>query len=59
MPDDLERKRPEDPARININQRWEVEYWCGKLGCTEEELKDAVGKVGVSVRKVKNYLSLS
>ena len=58
MPDDLKRRRPEDPSRINLGQEWEVAHWCKRLGCTEEELIDAVGEVGTSVRKVKEYLGI-
>ena len=56
MPDDLRRRKPEDPQRININQPWEVEYWCDRLGCTESQLRDAVSTVGPMVKDVKAYL---
>lgn len=56
MPDNLKKKRPQDIKRININEEWEVKYWCEELGCTKEELKKAVEKVGDSVEKVKKEL---
>ena len=58
MPDDLTRRGPEDPHYINLDQDHEVRYWCRKLDCTEEELRDAVSVVGNSVRTVRKYLSL-
>lgn len=56
MPDILTRRKPEDPQRININQDWEVTYWCQELGCTKQELKDAVNAVGPMVKDVKAFL---
>jgi hypothetical protein len=58
MTDDLTRKRPEDPTKININQSWEVKYWCNKFNVTEDELIAAVKAVGVMVEDVKKYLGV-
>jgi len=57
MPDDLTRRVPEDSKRININQEWEIEYWCKKLGCTRAQLIAAVNKVGPMVEDVKKELN--
>ena len=56
MSDDLGRKRPEDPKRININQSWELTYWADKFGVSGAKIKDAVNEVGVMVVDVKEYL---
>jgi hypothetical protein len=56
MPDDITRRQPEDPQRINIEQDWEVSYWSEKLGCTKAELIAAVQKVGPMVEDVKKEL---
>lgn len=56
MPDDTRRIRPEDPKRINLNQQWEVLYWCSRLGCSETELRQAVNSVGPMVEDVKKWL---
>lgn len=56
MSDDLKKKQPEDPSKININQVWEVNYWCNKFGVTETTLKQAVKAVGPMVKDVKKYL---
>ena len=56
MPDDLKRRKPEDPKRINVNQTWEVRYWTKELGCSEAQLRSAVNVVGVMVDKVRIYL---
>jgi hypothetical protein len=47
---------PQDATRININRKYEVEYWCDKFNCTEEELKKAINRVGVTSEAVKEYL---
>lgn len=58
MPDDLTRRKPEDPTKINVNQSWEIEYWTKKLGVTEQQLRTAVNAVGPLVKDVKRYLGL-
>lgn len=35
-----------DSWRINLAQGWEVLFWIQQLECSEEELRDAVGRVG-------------
>ena len=59
MPDDLKRRHPEDPHRINIRQEWEVGYWSDKLRCTRKQLTNAVDEVGPMVRDVKKHLEKS
>ena len=54
--DNLNRRVPEDPQKININQSWEVEYWTKKLHISEKKLRVLVAKVGVNVADVKKEL---
>lgn len=56
MPDDLTKSRPNDSKRIDINQPYEVKFWCKEFNVTEDELKEAVRKVGTSAYKVWLYL---
>lgn len=57
MPDNLRIKQPQDAERINLNEPYEVKYWCDKFNCTEEQLREAVKKAGSDyVEKVKKYL---
>lgn len=58
MADDLTRRVPEDPTKINVSQSWEVQYWTKKLGVTEQQLKTAVKAVGPLVKDVKRYLNV-
>lgn len=57
MVDDLNRRGPEDPNKININQSWEVTYWTSKFGVSESKLRRAVQAVGPMVSDVKNWLA--
>jgi hypothetical protein len=42
--------------RVNVHEDYEVKYWCGKYGCTPEQLKAAVKKVGVMAKDVEKEL---
>lgn len=51
------KKQAQDAKLIALTQEHEVKYWTKALGCTEEELKAAVDKVGRSAAKVKEYFA--
>lgn len=55
MSDDLSKRGPQDAARVNVHEDWEVRYWCKALGCTEQQLKAAVKAVGVSAAAVRKH----
>jgi len=57
MADDKNLTRPQDATRVNVHEDYEVRYWCHKFGCTPEELKAAVKKVGVSSAAVEAELT--
>jgi hypothetical protein len=42
MPDDRSKRGPQDGSRINVHERWELEYWCKTLGVTPEKLREVV-----------------
>jgi hypothetical protein len=56
MADDLDNRGPQDRSRVNVNEDYEVRYWCDKFGCTEDELRAAVDKVGVMADDVEREL---
>jgi hypothetical protein len=56
MSDDLKDKGPQDRSRVSLSERWEVTYWTKKFGCTEEELRKAVQRVGSSAEAVEKEL---
>ena len=56
MPDDKTKRGPADAQRVNVNEKWEVEYWTKKFGVSEDELKAAVKKAGPMARDVAKAL---
>jgi hypothetical protein len=56
MADDPSKRGPSDRARINVNQDYEVEYWCRKLGITPHELRLLVQQHGTSAEKIREVL---
>ena len=54
MADDLQERGPQDRSRINLEQEHEVRYWTKALGCSEEELRAAVKKVGSTAEAVRH-----
>ncbi len=56
MSDDKSKKSPQDATRINVHERYEVEYWTMKFGVTKEQLEAAVKKVGVMAHTVESEL---
>ena len=55
MSDDKTKTAPQDAARINVNEDYEVRYW-KELGVSEDILRTAVEKVGPGADKVREYL---
>jgi hypothetical protein len=56
MADNLQSAGPQDRARINVNEEWEVRYWTEALGVTKERLTELVKEVGPSVTAVRSRL---
>jgi len=56
MSDDKSKRGEADRSRINVDETYEVEYWSKKLGCSAEQLKNAVKKVGVVAKDVEAEL---
>jgi len=56
MTDDLSKRGPQDPSKINVHEFWELEYWANHFGVSKAKIKEAVAAVGVSVVAVKSYL---
>lgn len=53
MSDNLQNRGPQDRSRVSLDQEHEVRYWSKQFGCTEDELREAVAKVGNSAEAVK------
>ena len=47
---------PRDPSRVDVMKRSELRYWRDKFRVDEDNLKEAVRKVGPLVRDVEQFL---
>jgi hypothetical protein len=56
MADDKSKTRPQDALRVNVHEAYEVEYWTKKFGCTADQLRAAVQRVGVMAADVETEL---
>jgi hypothetical protein len=53
MSDNTSNRGEPDRSRISLEQEHEVRYWTETLGCTEEQLREAVAAVGNSADEVR------
>jgi len=56
MSDDKRLKAPQDAARVNVHERYEVDYWTRKWGVSEAQLRAAVARAGVGVEAIAREL---
>ena len=56
MTDNKDLRHSPDNRRIDVNDRNELRTWMKSLNVTEDELRQAVEKVGTSANKVKEHL---
>lgn len=56
MADDLTKRRPQDARKINVNEKYEVNWWCAHFGVNEATLRAAVKAVGVEAKNVAKHL---
>lgn len=56
MSDDT-TKTAQDRKLISLKEDYEVRDWCKSLGCTPEQLRDAVKAVGDSAEAVRAHLA--
>ena len=56
MSDNLEKKRPQDATRINLVEKWELNYWTDEFGVSEDELREAIKAVGNLTENVRKFL---
>jgi len=52
-----ERPRVQDYWSVNLHEAWEVAFWARVFGCSEEELRHAVGRVGSRAGDVRAGLA--
>jgi len=56
MPDDTAQRSHQDQLMINVNEPHEVRYWTQRLGCSEQQLREAVAKAGAMAKDVRMVL---
>ncbi|MGZ5198903.1 MAG: DUF3606 domain-containing protein [Telluria sp.] len=56
MADNLSDRGPQDRSRINLGEKWEVQYWTRELGVSEDELRQIIQQAGNSVTAVRQHL---
>ncbi len=56
MPDSLRKNRAGDAKRVNVHEKWEVDYWSRKFGVSEARLKQAAHAVGPMAANIQRYL---
>ena len=59
MPDDKTKRGPQDRAKINVQEKYEMDYWSRKFGVTPDQLRNAVKKAGPSAAAVERELQRS
>jgi len=47
-----------DDLRINVLDKFELDFWAAQLGVSKAEIKSAVTEVGDSVTAVKRHVKL-
>jgi hypothetical protein len=55
MADDPNKRGPQDRSRVNLSEDYEVRYWTKEFGVSEQELRDAVKKVGSSSQQLAQH----
>ena len=46
-----------DDNQVRPHIAQEVDYWCAKFACSEEDLRQAVSEVGTRAEDVRQYLT--
>lgn len=56
MADDRKKRGPQDAAKVNTHESYELDYWSQKFGVTSDQLKAAVKEVGSGSAAVEAHL---
>lgn len=59
MADDKSKSGGQDRQRINLNEDYEIRDWAKKFAVTQDELRQAVAKVGDRAVDVERYLKVA
>jgi hypothetical protein len=50
------KRHPQDSARINLHEDWEMRYWSDKWGVPRQQIMETVKRVGLQVKDVARAL---
>ena len=56
MPDNVNDRRRSDRSQINVNEKWELDYWAKELRVSQARLKTLVREYGGSVSGIRKGL---
>jgi len=56
MSDNLSQRGGPDGDRVNVHEKYELQYWTERFGVSADELKRAAEKVGPMVRDIEKEL---
>ena len=59
MSDDNTKRGPQDRSKINVHEKYELDYWSEKFRVTPDELGDTVKRVGTSLEAIERELQRS
>ena len=54
--DAAEMLHAQDYWNVNLHESWEVTFWAREFGCSEQDLRHAVERVGSRAGDVRAYL---
>ena len=53
---DKQTRTPADTTRVNLDEDWEVEYWCERFDTNEGTLRACVAAVGPNTDDIQRRL---
>ena len=53
---DKQLRTPNDTTRVNLDEDWEVEYWCERFDVNEGTLRACIASVGPSADDIQRKL---
>jgi hypothetical protein len=56
MSDNKQKQDFRDRTRINVNEKYELQYWSERFKVTQQQLLNAVKSAGVLVSDVERFL---
>jgi hypothetical protein len=56
MPETVKDRRPSDRSQINVNEKWELDYWAKELRLSPARLKTLVREHGGSISSIRKGL---